>query len=56
MCDHQAPGGRQERERGEEPGLVHAGALRVLQPPGEEHGLGLDHTQLGLPCQQVRDL
>lgn len=56
MCDHQAPGGLQERERGEEPGLVHAGALRVLQPAGQEHGLGLDHTQLGLPGQQVREL
>lgn len=46
--DHQAPGGLQEREHSEEPGLVHAGALRVLQPTGEDHGLGLDHPQLGL--------
>lgn len=49
----QAPGGLQEREHGEEPGPVHAGALRVLQPTGEEHGLGLGHAQLGLPGQQV---
>lgn len=53
---HKAPGGLQEWERGEEPGLVHTGALRVLQSAGEKHGLGLDHPQLGLPGWQVSGL
>ncbi|KAI3368051.1 hypothetical protein L3Q82_026874, partial [Scortum barcoo] len=32
---------------------VHCGAICVLKPTGAEHGLGLDHTQLGLLGQQL---